>query len=37
MTERAGVHANPVPPPAIPAPEPPPSLGTLHHVPFTQL
>ena len=34
MTERADVQANPVTPPAIPAPEPrpPPPRGTLHHV-----
>ena len=32
MTERADVQANPVTPPATPAPEPHPPLGTLHHV-----
>lgn len=32
MTERADVQANPVSPPATPAPGPHPPLGTLHHV-----
>ena len=32
MTERAGVQGNPVTQHTIPAAEPGPPLGTLHHV-----